>query len=258
MFVDVSGTITSQDSKTFETVIQELGGRRLYTRLDSVGGDVFAAMQIGRLIRKHDGITVISVPSRCYSGCALLFIAGVMRHNLGELGLHRPYQVTVLNDRQAREQQLQRILTLIKQYVAEMGVAEEFYDQMISTESTKTLIYRIDTYAHVVPEIDPGFLEAQFVYGARRYGMTAGEMRQKERDAEVCLTRSVKEIAACQEAIKWGVSEELYRERIAKIKACEPGPDDRRTLQTLPPGRRRDHAIVLKQEACQQKIMWGR
>jgi hypothetical protein len=258
LFVDISGTITSLDAKTFENAIQDLGSRRLYTRLDSVGGDVFAAMHIGRLIRKHDGVTVISVPSKCYSGCALLFIAGVMRHNLGELGLHRPYQVAVLQDRQAGEKQLPRLLTLMKQYVAEMGVAEDFYDQMINTAASKTAIYRMDSYAILIPEIDPGFLEAQFAYGARRYGMTAAQMRERERDAEVCLTRAVKEIVACQEAIKWGLSDELYRERNAKIKACELGNDDRRVLQAVPPGRRRDHALVLKHEACQQKIMSGR
>jgi hypothetical protein len=258
LFVDISGTITSLDAKTFENAIQDLGSRRLYVRFDSAGGDVFAAIHIGRLIRKHDGVTVISVPSRCYSACALLFIAGVMRHNLGELGLHRPYQVTVLKDRQAGEKQLPRLLTLIKQYVAEMGAADEFYDQMINTEASKTAIYRMDSYAILVPEIDPGFLEAQFAYSARRYGMTADEMRQRERDAEVCLTRSVKEIVACQEAVKWGLSDEAYRERIAKIKACELGHHDRRILQTAPTGRRRDHPVMLKQEACQQKIMWGR
>jgi hypothetical protein len=258
LFVDILGTITSQDSKTFENAIQDLGSRRLYTRLDSVGGDVFAAMHIGRLIRKHDGVTVISVPSKCYSGCALLFIAGVMRHNLGELGLHRPYQVAVLQSRQTNEQQLPRMLSLLRQYVAEMGVAEDFYDQMINTEASKTAIYRIDSYAHLIPEMDPGFLEAQFAYGARRYGMTAAQMRERERDAEACLTRAVKEIVACQEAVKWGLSEELYRERNAKIRACEPGHDDRRTLQAVPPGRRRDHPLVLRHEACQQKIMLGR
>lgn len=258
LFVDILGTITSLDPKTFENAIQDLGSRRLYVRLDSVGGDVFAAMHIGRLIRKHDGVTVISVPSRCYSGCALLFIAGVMRHNLGELGLHRPYQVAVLQDRQTNEKELPRIMALIKQYVAEMGIAENFYDQMMNTGHTETAIYRMDSYANLVPEVDPGFLEVQFAYGARRYGMTAAQMRQRERDADVCLTRTVKEIVVCQEAVKWGLSEQVYRERSAKIKACELGYDDRLTLQALPPGRRRDHALVLRQEACQQKIMLGR
>jgi hypothetical protein len=258
LFVDVTGTITSQDSKTFENVLQDLGSRRLYTRLDSAGGDVFAAMHIGRLIRKHDGVTVISVPSKCYSSCALLFIAGVMRHNLGELGLHRPYQVAVLKDRQTGEKQPPRLLTLIKQYVAEMGIADDFYDRMINTDASRTAIYRIDSYTNLVPEIDPGYLEVQFAYGARRYGMTAAQMRERERDADVCLTRAVKEIIVCQEAIKWGVSEELYRERNAKIKACELGQDDRRVVQASPPGRRRDHPLVLRQEACQQRIMWGR
>jgi hypothetical protein len=258
LFVDILGTITNQDPKTFENAIQDLGSRRLYARLDSVGGDVFAAMHIGRLIRKHDGVTIISVPSKCYSSCALLFISGVMRHNLGELGLHRPYQVSALQNRQTIEKQLPRMLALLREYVAEMGVAENFYDQLVNTEHTKTAIYRIDSYANLVPEIDPGFLEAQFAYGARRYGMTAAQMRQRERDAEVCLTRAVKEIVACQEAIKWGVSEQVYRERNAKIQACELGPDDRRIVQTLPPGQRRDHPFVRRYEACQQKIMLGR
>jgi hypothetical protein len=150
------------------------------------------------------------------------------------------------------------MLALLREYVAEMGVAGNFYDQMVNTEHTKTVIYRIDSYAYLVPEIDPGFLEVQFAYGARRYGMTAAQMRQRERDAEVCLTRAVKEIVACQEAIKWGVSEQLYRERNAKIQACELGRDDRRIVQTLPPGQRRDHPFVRRYEACQQKIMLGR
>jgi len=258
LFVDILGTITSQDPKIFENAIEDLGNRRLYARLDSVGGDVFAAKHIGRLIRKHDGVTIISVPSKCYSSCALLFISGVMRHNLGELGLHRPYQVTALQNRQATEKQLPRMLALLREYVAEMGVAENFYDQMVNTENTKTAIYRIDNYANLVPEMDPGFREVQAAYGARRYGMTAAQMRQRERDAEVCLTRAVKEIVDCQEAIKWGLSEQVYRERNAKIQACELKHDDRRIVQALPPGQRKDHPLVRRHEACHQKIMLGR
>jgi len=258
VFVDILGTITNQDPKTFENAIEDLGNRRLYARLDSVGGDVFAAMHIGRLIRKHDGVTIISVPSKCYSSCALLFISGVMRHNLGELGLHRPYQLSVLQSRQTMETQLPRMLALLREYVTEMGIAENFYGQLVNTEHTKTVIYRIDSSANLVPEIEPGFLEAQFAYGARRYGMTLAQMRERERDAEACLTRAVKEIVVCQEAIKWGLSEQIYRERNAKIQACELGHDDRRIVQVLPPGHRRDHPLVRKYEACQQKIMLGR
>ncbi|HZO47931.1 MAG TPA: hypothetical protein VFB68_18680 [Xanthobacteraceae bacterium] len=258
VFVDILGTITNQDPKTFENAIEDLGNRRLYARLDSLGGDVFAAVHIGRLIRKHDGVTIISVPSKCYSSCALLFISGVMRHNLGELGLHRPYQLLVLQTRQSGEKQLPRMLTLLRQYVADMGVAEDFYDQLVNTEHTKTAIYKIDSYANLVPEIDPVFQEAQAAYGARRYGMTLAQMRERERDAEVCLTRSVKEIVVCQEAIKWGLSEQAYRERNAKIQTCELGPDDRRIVQVLPPGHRKDHPLVRRYEACQQKIMLGR
>ena len=259
LFVDILGTITSQDPAAFEEAIQDLGNRRLYARLDSLGGDVFAAMHIGRLIRKHDGVTIISVPSKCYSGCALLFVSGVMRHNLGELGLHRPYQVFALQNRQAAEKQLPRMLALLRQYVSEMGITENFYDQLVNTEHTKTAIYKIDTYANLVPEIDPVFQEVQASYGARRYGgMTTAQMHQRERDAEACLKRPAKEVTVCQEAIRWGISETVYRERSAKAAACELGHDDRRTVQALPPGQRREHPLVRKYEACQQKIMLDR
>ena len=182
-----------------------------------------------------------------------------MRHNLGELGLHRPYQVFALQNRQTVEKQLPRMLELMRQYVAEMGVTENFYDQMVNTEHTKTAIYRIDNYANLVPEMDPVFQEVQAAYGARRYGgMTTAQMRQRERDAEACRRRAATEITVCQEAIRWGLSEQVYRERSTKIGACELGYDDRLILQALPPGQRRDHRLVLRQEACQQKIMLGR
>ena len=130
---------------------------------------------------------------------------------------------------------------------------------MVNTEHSKTAIYRIDTYANLVPEIDPVFQEVQASYSARRYGgMTTAQMHRRERDAEACLKRAAKEVVGCQEAIRWGLNEQVYRERSAKIGACELGHDDRRILQALPPGQRRDHPFVLRHEACQQKIMLDR
>jgi hypothetical protein len=90
--IEISGEITQQDfafvssrSKEFEFK------RRLSVYLNSPGGDVGVAMKIGRIIRSVDGETLIVAKARCYSSCALIFIAGVERFNIGELGLHRPY-----------------------------------------------------------------------------------------------------------------------------------------------------------------------
>jgi hypothetical protein len=167
--------------------------------------------------------------------------------------------VSVLQSRQTVEKQLPRMLALLREYVDEMGIAEDFYDQLVNIEHTKTAIYKIDNYANLVPEMDAAFQEAQAAYGARRYGgMTTEQMRQREQDAEACLKRAAKEIVACQEAIRWGLSEPEYRERSAKAVACELKAGDRQVVQGLPPGQRKDHPFVRRHEACQQKIMLGR
>ena len=255
--VAVSGTITEQDSTALENLIRGLGNRSLSVWLDSPGGDVFAAIRMGRSIRKYEALTVIPVPSKCYSSCALIFIAGVRRHNLGKLGLHRPYLASTPQSRQTIEKQVPRMLQLVKQYVAEMGITDNFYYQMVNTEPSKMAIYRTDDYANLVPATDPVFQEIQIAYDARRYGVTALEMRQREQDAETCFRRPSSEILTCQWAINWGLSERVYRERSAKTTACELGDEDSRVLLALLRGQHHDHPLVLKHEACVRKIMAG-
>src|SRR5215208_27883 len=256
--VAISSTITDQDAKTFENAIRNLEHRHLSVWLNSPGGDVFSAMNIGGLIRKHEGTTVISVPSKCYSSCALIFIAGVMRHNLGELGLHRPYFASAPQDRQTIERQLPRMLAMVKQYVAEMRITENFYELIVNTEPSKMTIYRIDDYAKLVPEKDAVFQEIQIAYDARRYGLTTFEMRQRDLDAEGCwkIGRATAEVTTCQEAIRWGLSERLYRERSAKAN-CEVGKAELRILEALPRDQWRDHPITVRHENCERSIMLG-
>ena len=48
-------------------------------------------MQIGRLIRKYEVTVTVNEHAKCYSSCVLIFIAGVYRQSLGQIGLHRPF-----------------------------------------------------------------------------------------------------------------------------------------------------------------------
>jgi hypothetical protein len=90
----ISGTITEQDAKAIQALSAEMERNEyFYVNLDSTGGDVLAAMHIGRLIRKNDGRTRIGWPGRhvttykldakCYSSCALIFIVGTSRSITG-------------------------------------------------------------------------------------------------------------------------------------------------------------------------------
>jgi hypothetical protein len=64
--------------------------------LNSPGGNLFAGMQLGRVIRKHAASTHIIdyrtlLPGECYSACSLAFLGGVFRFNDNgaRYGVHR-------------------------------------------------------------------------------------------------------------------------------------------------------------------------
>jgi hypothetical protein len=143
-------------------------------------------------LRKGDDLSVLSwiqpakFLSRCHractsSSCALIFIAGVVRavdFPRGELGLHRPYLASRPQSRQVVEKQIPLMLSEVKQYIAEMGITDNFYQQMMNTEPSQMAIYgpvhpttsdgaalptsdakalglRWDSYRKLVPEYDP-------------------------------------------------------------------------------------------------------
>jgi ATP-dependent protease ClpP protease subunit len=252
----ISGTITQQDAKAFQEVSAELERNDFYVYLDSKGGDVLAAMQIGRLIRKYEGFTQIQWSRKCYSSCALIFIAGVSRvisATGGELGLHRPYLASAPQSREAVEKQVPLILSQVKQYVAEMGITENFYQQMVNTEPSQIVVY--GRYSKFIPEYDPVYQEVEISYRARSYGVTTSKMRQREIDADACKKD---EIDQCGEPILWGLSQLVYRERSEKARACRLDDDNTKLLQAMPKKERRDHPLWIKRETCIRNIMLGR
>jgi ATP-dependent protease ClpP protease subunit len=88
--IDITGEITQRDVAFFRSLSKEFEFKQPTVRLNSPGGDVAAAMEIGRIIRSVDGSTRIESEDgrledgRCYSSCALIFIAGVWRNNYGD------------------------------------------------------------------------------------------------------------------------------------------------------------------------------
>src|SRR5690348_3816092 len=61
--------------------------------VDSPGGDVVAAMQAGRILRRELAHTVVAIDSICASACVFMYLGGVYRTSFGKIGLHRPYPI---------------------------------------------------------------------------------------------------------------------------------------------------------------------
>ena len=281
--VFLSGTITQGDALVFEALSPELERGNLQVRLDSTGGDVDAAMRIGRLVRKYEGMTLIAKEqeladnANCYSSCALIFIAGVSRIIMssgGQLGLHRPYFATTPQSRQILEKQVPLMLSQVKQYIAEMGITDNFYQQMVNTEPSQMVVYGepntelaalnrdldirtiFNNWTRLVPRDDPVYQEIGTSYAARKYGVTTSEMRKRESDAEACskIPKGV-DWFTCQEAIRWGLSERVYLERDKQAQALCWHDEDAKFLQTILKKERRDHPVWIKRETCTRNVM---
>ena len=95
--------------------------------LNSPGGNLFAGMQLGRIIRGQGASTHIInsgtlLPGECYSACALAFLGGVYRFNDNgaRYGVHR---ASLPVDRATGGRDLgQDLSAAIESYIGEMGV----------------------------------------------------------------------------------------------------------------------------------------
>jgi hypothetical protein len=263
--ITITGMITDQDAKQFQTMAGELERADFAAvMLDSTGGNVSAAINIGRLIRKVDGWT--TTIGKCYSSCALIFIAGVRRFNRGELGLHRPYFSAAPESRETIEKAVPLMLSTLKNYVAEMGITDRFYEQMVNTEPSQMVVYKGVDVAALVPEQDPVYAEIVVASEARANGVTTSEMRRRDKAAEEnCRNRDVDSYMVCWSALRWGLSEQDYVVRNAKSKR-ECWSDDKHrfgeaeqtTIDKTPQKLKTELPFWIRRETCVRNVMLGR
>ena len=87
----VTGEILEPDQAAFEALTRRYPKAVLY--LDSPGGSLLPAIEIGKLVRAKHYSTVVLDQGNCYSACALIWLAGTPRHlaATGKIGFHASY-----------------------------------------------------------------------------------------------------------------------------------------------------------------------
>jgi hypothetical protein len=170
-FIYFDGTITKGSANKFKEVLEYSEGPSVY--LNSPGGDLQEALEIGRLIRKAGKQTDIGsltgvdtfegtiwdgsnrpmeAPKngKCESACAYAFMGGQERRlDSGKLGLHRFYST----ERGLTSDAAQFISGLLVEYMVEMGVdarlflaaSKEGADGMYYVSEAEALDYAIVT-----------------------------------------------------------------------------------------------------------------
>jgi ATP-dependent protease ClpP protease subunit len=174
--IEVNGTINTGDATKFSADAAEItrhphlwvdrinGTPYIVVMLNSTGGNVKEAMEIGRMVRHGSMSTFVEAGTECDSACALILVAGVRRTVSGKIGLHRPTfdpkLFAGLSESTARDQYNAMINRVRDYFINEMGGSLEAFRQMINTPSSSIrYLTSYELYDLGLAGEDPAFAE---------------------------------------------------------------------------------------------------
>jgi len=134
--VFLQGYISAADvyaAKVMENLIkrgrQKIAGN--FVSFASNGGEIEAAMELGRLLRKLGVSTVVAREEQCMSSCVFAFMGGDRRTVAGRIGIHRPYfpSAREVPDRRIHYRQLQKKL---QEFIEELDFPPSLYEAVMA------------------------------------------------------------------------------------------------------------------------------
>lgn len=200
--VELAGKITKADVGKFAQLVALIrpSFEVVQVDLDSPGGDVFAAMQIGEIVRRDWLWTSVSgelAAKGCMSACVLVLAAGATRivGSDSRVGIHRPYFDQVLFaglDRAQAKAKYDALSQSVAAYLAKMGMSERLNQEMMKVPSSGIRLLSYDEVeAFGLSGEDAGYSEWNRAKSVAKHG----EAKMKEFDA--WLVRSKEYLSRC-------------------------------------------------------------
>jgi hypothetical protein len=149
----LTGTIDPGAAARVQAEIDAHGEYIKTVALDSPGGSVADAIEIGTLIRGKGYATSIAAGSFCASSCPLIFIGGKERLATAQsaIGVHQIYAATQpgsLAERLAAAgnamSDAQKLTAAITRYIADMGVESEVWLHALETPPERLYYFSAD------------------------------------------------------------------------------------------------------------------
>jgi hypothetical protein len=169
----ITGPIDSRTLPDFVRLAKRIPDWGLVA-LNSQGGDVVAALAIGRVVRARNFETDVFDTGVCASACVFILAAGVDRSAYGRIGIHRPHYDDAYfaglgpAEAHAKYDQLE---AAAREYLREMGMPDELYFEMMRIPSDQIVwLPPSDIHNLGLDAIDPAYEEWQRSQYARRFG----------------------------------------------------------------------------------------
>lgn len=176
--LSVTGEITAQDATRVEAWRHQYG-RIEEATLASAGGDVRAAMQIGRMLRAD---LAQGTASHCASACVLVYLGLVSRPYLhdNDLAIHRAIGLQAAATYAEEKTLVDQRNLWIGAYLKEMNISPRLLDAMNEVPSFKVrYLTQVEAESFGISEFDPVYLEQRQGAIARRLGVGMLEAQRR-------------------------------------------------------------------------------
>ena len=201
----LEGKIGPDDVAIFKQSLEKAGSNgSLMLYLNSEGGDLTTALEIGRLVRRWPKSAVLVVQdSNCFSACVFVLAGGLHRVVHGKVGIHRPFSSTTNSNTYESSQKTFRTLEQsAKAFLKDMNVPTSLYDEMMSVPPQKLRLLTEQELARFgIGQSDPAYQDNLDAEAARAYGLDKeAYLYRKERADRICNALLINEQKAGIEA----------------------------------------------------------
>jgi hypothetical protein len=141
----------------------------------STGGDMDAAMDLGRMLRELGVFAGVGKGDKCMSACVFAFMGGERRLVAGQLGIHRPY-FPYTHDVPGRQLRFRHLARTLKGYVEELDFPASLYEAvMLVPPESMRILTPADLKGYLLEGISPSSEDLADAAEARRLNLTMFE-----------------------------------------------------------------------------------
>lgn len=187
--VKIKGDINWRDVQSIKSLIKSgLLGQGAAFYLDSKGGSVVAALEIGRIMRDLRAVALVLADHTCASACVFLLIGGSERIIAGKVIIHRPYLGSVDASAQNVNETYRLMVRHVNQYLADMNVDTSLYNAMVKVPPEDGMaLSKYDLAKFNILKLDPVEEEIRDLDRAREHNLNrADQLKRKKMVSTTC------------------------------------------------------------------------
>ena len=133
--VSITKEIETGDTEQLRNILNEINQNNYRLKedsiyLNSIGGSIYEAKNMGHLIRQHHVATKVNENDTCESACVFILVSGSCRMALGYVGIHRSRSDYNYRDYNDLKQYIPVRNDSDRDFLRKMGTSEDLIDAM--------------------------------------------------------------------------------------------------------------------------------